>query len=164
MSLVVVPWFIIGLAGHVRQRVKAILGKQSDFIYRSITWSLRLFPKQAVWRHVAIRRPIQFGRIPLQRMRAELLNINCNRSRQPLRAQRIEARWTLVRICAQWQPVLFSRFIARDQGLAVLYRRGGTREHCYLRSLRLRFGAGHIIISFCRDFPVTLVEWTWSVD
>ena len=51
------------------------------------------------------------GRIGLERMRRELLHVDCGRRRQPLRAQAIKHRDRPVRILARWQPVLEPRFV-----------------------------------------------------
>jgi len=82
--------------------------------------------KSALGVHIPVRRAIQLGRVLLEWVGAELLNINRDRRRQPLGAEVIKPDRRAVRMGEGLQSIFFPRLVAGRQRRAILDRGGGA--------------------------------------
>jgi hypothetical protein len=127
-SAVAIPRRTVDLAGHVRQRDEAVLGAEDDLVDGHVVRPGPLGMECAVRVEVAVRRGVEVRRITLERMRAELLDINRNWRRDPLRPQDVIAHRRAVGIPAQRQAILLPRFITGNERFAVLNGSCGSRK------------------------------------
>ena len=79
------PGLAIGLSRHIGQRIKAILRLERDFITRLVLGTRALLMKSAGRVEIAVRRSVEFRRVALQWVSAELFDINSHGRSQPLR-------------------------------------------------------------------------------
>ena len=135
---IALPRLAVGLPAHVGQRIQAILRTQRHLVDRDVLGSLALPVKDARRIEVAVGRRVELGRVALERMRAELLDVDRHRRGQTLGPERVEAQGGAVGVGAQGQAVLRARLVARDQGLGVLDGGGRPREDRDLRPGRAR--------------------------
>src|SRR5215472_10518244 len=82
----------------MRQGTETVLGPELDLVDRLVVGALPLLVHAPGTVDVAVRRPVEFGCVGFERMRAELLDIDSDRGCQPLRAQHVEPRWRAVRV------------------------------------------------------------------
>ena len=75
---------LIGLSGHVREGVEAILWPQHDFVDGNVVRPLALFVEHTGRIEVAVGWGIQLGGVALQGMGAELFDIHRHRGCQAL--------------------------------------------------------------------------------
>src|SRR2546422_8733133 len=123
---VLVPRAPVGLHGHVRQGIEAVIRTECDFVYRHIGFVLPLAVKTACAIHIAVRRTVQLGGVVFQRVGAELLHVHRHRGGEALRPQRVEAQTSAACVFQEVQPVLFARLVARHQRRRA--RDGGVRS------------------------------------
>src|SRR5262249_48735164 len=117
---IILPGLAIGLARHIRQRIQAVLWSQDDLIHGDVVRPLALGVKGPRRIEVSIRRRVQLGSVALQRMGAELFDIDRYRRGQTLGTEGIEPEWAAVRVRPQRQAICVPRLIAGDQRFAVL--------------------------------------------
>jgi hypothetical protein len=122
------PRLAVGLAGHVRQWVQPVFGAQRDLVHGDVVRPAALAMKRPRRIEVAVGRRVQLGRVALQGVGAELLDVDGDRRGQPLRPERVEAHRAAVRIRAEGQTVPGAGLVAGDQRLGVLDGGGGARE------------------------------------
>ena len=109
------PGATVGLARHVGQRIKPVLRAQLDLVHRLVGRALPLLAEVSRRVEIAVRRTVKLGGVMLERMRAELLDVDHRGPRQPLRAQHVEARRRAVGVGQRREPVLRARLVARHQ-------------------------------------------------
>ena len=98
---IVLPGLLIGLSGHVREGVEAILWPQHDFVDGNVVRPLALFVEHTGRIEVAVGWGIQLGGVALQGMGAELFDIHRHRGCQALGAKRVKPHRATVRIGAE---------------------------------------------------------------
>ena len=111
-----IPGTAVGLARHVRQGIETIVRPQLDFVHRPCRRRSDAPCENSPSRvEVAVRRAVKLGGVGLERMRAELLDIDDRRPRQPLRPQHVEARRCPVGIGQRRESVFRARLVAGHQ-------------------------------------------------
>ena len=86
---------------------------------------------------ISIRRPIQVLGVVLERMRAELLDENSNRSRQPLRPQNVAIMDFAIDGGNRRQAVKEPCLVAGDQRIRAEDRCRGAGDYGYARAVWL---------------------------
>ena len=130
---VILPGAAVGLARHVGQREDPILRQELDLVDRLVAGGGAGFMEFAGGNDIAVGRPVKFGRVALERMGAELLDIDRDRRGEPLRAQEVEPGRAPVGIGLERQPVFRPRLVAGDER-----RAGGKRGVLRRRNIHLR--------------------------
>ena len=136
----------VGLARHVGQGVEPVLGQHLDLVDRLVAGRSPFRAERSVGAHIAVRRGVERGRIRLQRMGGELLDIDLRRGGQALAAQRVVGQRRAVHPGEQGQPVPPPRLVRGHQRRGVLDRRRRPRQ---MRDPHL---VGHDFPPSCR-FP-----------
>src|SRR5260221_13433441 len=77
---------------------------------------------------VAVGRSIELGGVALERMRAELLDVDLGRRREALRPERVEADRLAAFVAHQRQAMLGARLVAGDERRPVGDGGVGTRD------------------------------------
>ena len=131
ISAVAFPRLAIGLASHVRERVQSVVREQRDLIDRNILGSLAFFMEDTIRTNIPVSRCVEFSRIALQRMGAELLDINGYRGSEALRTQNVKAHRAFIGTCLERKSIFFPGLVACDKCVTVLNCRSGTRKNSY---------------------------------
>src|SRR6185295_19105746 len=115
----VLPSTAIGPTRHVGERIQAVLRAQEHFVDRAIARVLTYLVKVVRGAEVAVGRRKEFGRIALERMSAELLNVHRDRRGETLEVERVRRHRSAEPVAQWWQTVLFAGLAARDGSIRV---------------------------------------------
>src|SRR2546428_2047410 len=109
MRAVLRPWLPVRLWRHVRQRIDAGLRTERDLVHGRVVRVAALFVKRPAGVEIAVGRTIKLGGVALERMSAELLDVDRHRRGYALCAEGVEAQRAAVRAGQQPQGILTSR-------------------------------------------------------
>ena len=128
LGAVVVPGPAIGLARHVRKRIEAVARLERHFVNRDIVGARPAALEIARPVEVAVGRRVQLGGVALERMGAELLDIDLDRGGEALRPEGIEGERLAAFVAQQRQPMARSRLVAGDERRCIGDRRVRTGD------------------------------------